>query len=59
MMKILIEEVHGEYILSCTVRGVHSRYVIKKNYEVEYDSYSAPFTRSEVRNLIKLYEGVN
>jgi hypothetical protein len=59
MMKILIEEKHGHYILTATVKGVHCRYIINKDYEVEYDTEPAPLTRSEVQKLIMLYEDVN
>ena len=59
MMKILIEDKNEYYILTATVKGVHCRYIIDKEYNVDFDTEPAALTRSEVQNLILLYEGVN
>lgn len=58
-MKILIEDKKEYYILTATVKGIHCRYIIDKEYHVEYDSEPSPLTRSEVQKLIMLYEDVS
>jgi hypothetical protein len=59
MMKILIEDKNEYYVLTATVKGIHCRYIIDKEYNVDYDSEPAPLTRSEVQQLILLYEATS
>ena len=58
-MKILIEDKGEYYILTATVRGVHCRYIVDKEYNVDYDTDASPMTRSEVQQLILLYEATS